>query len=135
MPAAALTHGKWAIVVCHETIERSGPTLTKLRYCFASLDAEGNTLVLDAPAFLQKCMRESEEREVEACVERWERDVELLRQRAYTERSAYAAEAVRSAFDRHGEMQLGFCGVAEVDEVFRALRENGRIVAVAPQAA
>ena len=57
MPTAPLTHGKWTIVVCHETIERSGPTLTKLRYCFASLDAEGNTLVLDAPGSFENACR------------------------------------------------------------------------------
>lgn len=91
-------------------------------------------LVLDAPAFLQKCMRESEEHELEACVERWKSDVEMLRQWAYTELSAYAAEAARNASDRHGEMQFGLCGVAEADDVFKALRENGRVVAAAPRA-
>lgn len=73
-------------------------------------------------------------REIEACVERWEKDVEMLRQWAYTERSAYAAEAARHADGGHGEMQLGLCAVAEKDEVFEALRENGRVVAAAPRA-
>lgn len=97
MPAAPLTHGRWTIVACHETIERSGATLTKLCYCFASLDAEGNTLLLDAAGFLRECMQGRKADEVEACVERWENDVEMLRQGACTERSAYAVGADRDA--------------------------------------
>ena len=141
-PTAPLQHGQYTIVIFYEhswTEDHAHPT--RLRYGFATLDAEGKTQVLSAPEFAQ--VYESATQATELARE-WEQ--EALRLNKELERDHLRAvrgpvkvegrgyrllsdeEVDRIIADDDGPgLRLEESSAAEVDELFEALSKNGRL--------
>lgn len=104
----------------------------RLRYGFASLDDDGRTVVVNTAEFLQRHVKTDD---IEELVARWEQEMSQLTEKVNTNRPGtvrmFAAhEIIRYELEdlsATAGLETTLLTVDEVDEIFRALDNMGRL--------
>lgn len=141
-PSRQLAIGEWTIVTCYEPEFKDPSVPPKLRYGFATLNAENRTIVVGTAEFLRMHTPEGEAADTDANVSRWERSMDSLTQKVLNDRrddfqtSSRRQRIGAGLFARGGDPELeeisglktGVFRAHEVDEIFEALANMGRLV-------
>lgn len=126
-----MVHGEWTIVTSYEASVDDQTSPPRLRYGFASLDDDGRTVVVNTAQFLQMHMKTDD---IEEIVARWEQEMTQLTEKVNKNRPG-TMRMLAEHRSTHGlESPSGIAGlettllaVNEVDEIFRALDNMGRL--------
>ncbi|KAM0715451.1 hypothetical protein Q7P37_008949 [Cladosporium fusiforme] len=130
-PSRPLAFGEWTIVTCYLPELRDLTLSPRLRYGFATLNAKGETIVANTTEFLHAHNSGGETADIEAHVLRWEQDITALSQRVNHKRAAFERSRGQSTSSAPGgvpELEMALFAADEVNEIFKALGNVGRLV-------
>lgn len=127
MPTEPLSQGQWTIVFIYEH-RLQHEQRQRFRCSFATLDAHGETKVLDAAGFLREFDLQGSvtESEWNRCSEKVCQEVER-KQREWDEWFEEYAPLNPGSGVARDPSRLGLCSAWEVDELFTALGSVGRL--------